>query len=54
MTIAPEITTDDAVNPPLPSAVTACHVRKISAKSAALVAAVAVTWLMVIAIITLV
>jgi hypothetical protein len=54
MTIAPEITTDGAVNPPLPSAVTARRAGKISAKSAAVVAAVAVTWLIVIAIITLV
>jgi hypothetical protein len=55
MTVAPEITTDDdAVNPPRPSAATAHHVGKISAKSAALVVAVAVTWLIVLAVITLV
>jgi hypothetical protein len=55
MTVAPEVTTtDDDVNPPQPSAATTCQVGKISAKSAALVAAVAVIWLLVLTIITLV
>jgi hypothetical protein len=56
MTVTAEatITIDDAVNPPQPPAVTARQVGTISAKSTALVVAVAAMWLIVLAIITLV
>jgi ABC-type uncharacterized transport system fused permease/ATPase subunit len=63
MTVAPEVTTTDdatftagnsaASRPPRP-ALTGRHVEKIFTKSAALVAATAVIWLIVLAIITLV
>jgi hypothetical protein len=62
MTVAPEVTTDvatrseskGAVSRPRRSAVTARRVRRLWAKSAALVVAVAVMWLIVLAIITVV
>jgi hypothetical protein len=62
MTVTPEVTTDVAavtasncaVSRPRRSAVAAGHVRRLRAKSAALVAVVAVMWLIVLVIITVV